>query len=284
MDATVRVWKLGKNLRRSGPALTIEGSGAGRDNIWLATDVEGLVDPSAEAYTKSPGGRPGTRLVSTRFTERTLVFKVTITASGDQWEDADALWRSYWDYDWYTEIEVITSKAQRSLRVRLEEIEVDTKYDPHTNGATDVFMTVVADDPFWYASDPSALRSKLSVSDKDLSITTKDFGTGKRFYTFPYLTFIPSSSVSGKSITMVVDGSRRTLPLPDMKANNLYQINTDPGSRQVYSATDSTAWNRMNGVRYGTIIPKDFVSLKISHDVPGSSTITADIPFLRPWG
>lgn len=297
MEAVVTLWKLGDDLRRvkGEPSLTIAGrDGQGEKGVHLATEVEGLVDSPVDAFTKTPGGRPGARLVSTRFTERTLVFRVTVMEDPDaglSWEQADALWRSYWDYDRYTGVQVVTEDADRTLFARLAEIEVDTTYDPHVGQVADVLMTVVADDPFWYPSEESKLYKATHTFRGPLEIMEGDIPEfSKRFSVFPTLIVETAGGpVADGRLEITADGVQAgALPLVDMMQGNTYWFRTDPGARQVAATTgDRNVWARMNGVRFNPNIPRDFKTLKVEYTGDtwdNKYWVRADIPFLRPWG
>lgn len=253
------------------------------------------MDSPVDAFTKTPGGRPGARLVSTRFTERTLVFRVTVMEdpeAGLTWEQADALWRSYWDYDRYTGIQVVTEGADRTLFARLAEIEVDTVYDPHVGQVADVLMTVVADDPFWYPSEKSKLYNATHTFRKPLELVEGDIPEfSKRFSAFPTLIVDASTGpVADGRLEITADGEQvASLPLVDMKQGPTYWFRTDPAARQVIAAVqaDHNAWARMNGVRFNPNIPRDFKTLKIEYvgdTWDNKYWVWMDIPFLRPWG
>ena len=285
MEAVVEIQKLDDDFNPVGHRLQIAGPMAGEDGVWLATDVEGLLDPVSEAVSKPLGNRPGSRLVSTRVVERSLVFKVTIAGSGIEWATRDAAWKSLWDYNSYTGIFVTTEYSGcRFLKARLSEIEVDTEYDPHVNGATDVIMTVVADDPFWYSynsMDEYRLRasgSGPSVSlDFDLNSLTY---SGQRGNTYPVLRF---EGVYGiPTVELTSEGYSQSLKLPGVNKAD-FTLTTDPMARQIQP---DTVWRLANGVRYTTSIPTQFktLSIRVTGAVINNVEAVIDPPFYRAWG
>lgn len=276
METVVRVRKLGPSLipDKSVPEVTISGKGSGGHGIELATEMSGLVDPVSEAYTRAPGGRPGTRLVSTRFTERNVVFRVTILGDSDEWFANEQVWRSLWSYDSYTEIEVVTAKKKRVLRVRLEEYEVDTNYDPAVMGAVDVNMSVVADDPFWY--DAAFIRSWRRVD----GLTRYDFDSlhGPVFPRFKV------GNASGVTINYATDRYGRYIALPNsLNSAYTYHINLDPGSRQVSCDKDPNVWNRMNGVRFDLPDSDKINYFSVAPIDRGVLWVQVECPYMRPW-
>src|SRR5699024_12612188 len=89
----------------NGDRVTLAGENAGMEGIWLAEGVEGLMDPEVDIITKSSGSRPGSRLVSHRIVERTIVFNVTIeNYVNDSWADRDDCWVCMWGYDTHNTI------------------------------------------------------------------------------------------------------------------------------------------------------------------------------------
>lgn len=278
METVIRVRKLDKLLRPDTrfPEVTISGKDAGKHGIELATDMSGLVDPVSEAYTRAPGGRPGTRLVSTRFTERNVVFRVTILGDSVEWFENENLWRSLWSYDSYTEIEVETSRAKRVLRVRLDEYEVDTNYDPAVMGAVDVNMTVVADDPFWYN------KSEVNKATQIAAGKSAQFNIGRNHGpVFPRFGIVGPAT---GSILVYVEGLEHQITLPSLKSER-YTINTDPGSRQWDSKNDPNVWNRMNGVRYNLPTTPGYEDTKITviNDTSKQIVTFVEVPYMRPW-
>ena len=285
MESVVEIQKLDENFRPVGHRLQIAGPEAGAEGVWLATEVEGMLDPVSEAVSKPLGNRPGSRLVSTRVVERTLVFRVTIEGTGLEWASRDAAWKSLWDYNEYTGIFVTTEYSGcRFLKARLAEIEVDTTYDPHLNGATDVLMTVVADDPFWYpynSMDSTRLRAEGSGKGIKLVFDLNNLVySGQKAITYPVLNF---TNVSGSpKVTLRADGYKQTLKLPVVLKES-FVLSTDPMSRQLQP---DKVWRYANGVRYTTNIPRDFKNLEITVENADVGNVEAVIepPFYRAWG
>lgn len=286
METVVRVRKLTPDLQRDMgvPPVVIAGPDAGIHGVHLATEMSGLVDPASEAVTKSPGGRPGTRLVSTRFTERNVVFRVTILGDGEEWFNNERHWRGLWSYDSYTEIEVERLGHSMVLRARLEEYDLDTDYDPAISGAVDVTMSVVADDPFWY--DPGDLYGGGYRIDEGKSLTIDGI-------VWPHAAIYPrfefrATGVNGSSkgwIQIELPDTRESyiLRTPTLDKRNSYTLNTDPGSRQWMSEDDPNVWNRMNGVRYHIPDTTKAERIKITNGLGIDATVFLPVPYLRPW-
>lgn len=261
--------------------VTIAGPNAGTEGIWLASEMEGFFDPEIKAVTKAPGNRPGVRFVSHRILERTLIFNVTVLNDDKgSWSARDSRWRKLWAYDNYTQIKVqVPGGKVRTLLARLEEIKVDTKYDPHVNAATDIQMTVVADDPFWYEDEFTA------------SATVP--GT----YTFNVESANPTSNpvfpvwVLEGGTTWTIPDFRSTgtvdIKLPSFAAGENTVVDTDPGARQLMSQSNTPVWARMNGVRFSGPLPafKDRLLATVKSSVSGKTAqLRLKRPFNRPWG
>ena len=276
MEAVVRVFGY------AGGSVTIAGEGAGTDGVWLLSEVEGFYDPEVEAVTKPLASRPGTRFLSHRVVERTVVFKVLIEdGEREGWRTRDARWRRLWSWDEYSTIAVTVGGRTRRLKARLSEIEVDTTYDPHTNSATEVVMTVVADDPFWYGA---SFEKEVRVA-------------GETTFTVPYAN--PTEN-RVYPVFVLEGGASWTLPafhsprgakeyrLPALEEDEDVRVSTDPGARQLVSVNDTPVWARMNGVRFDGYIPPftGSLSVTLSHDSPMIKTarIVLERPFDRPWG
>lgn len=268
----------------NGDTVVLSGNHVGEDGMWLASDVSGFYDPEIETNTRNISNRPGTSYVSHRILERTLIFKVTISNDeglGNTWRERDARWRKLWHPRKLTGIRVITDEGMRTLKVRLEEIEVDTKYDPHTNGATDVTMTVVADDPFWYAPDEI---HEVTVN-----------GTA----TLQVLMANPTSNPVYPEWVLEAPGQwtlpdwgedhpDKVVPLPHVGAGAHLVVDTDPAARQLQSVNQDPVWARMNGVRFRGVIPEytgkiDF-KISVDADGPRQAQLRLARPFDRPWG
>lgn len=287
MEAVVEIQRLDEDFKPVGHRLQIAGPNAGEDGVWLATEVSGLLDPVSEAVSKPLGNRPGSRLVSTRLVERTLVFKVSIEGSGLEWSSRDHAWNSMWGYDFYTGVFVTTELSGcRMLKARLSEIEVVTETDPHVNQVTDVLMTVVADDPFWYSHnsiDSQWLVKQASGTSPVLEFDLRNLVySGTRGFVYPVLEF---NKASGTPVVTMTPGSGapQSLNLPKVSSQS-FTLNTDPVARQLQP---DTVWREANGVRYSARLPKDFDTLKV-----GVSGLTGlgglkgfvDLPFYRAWG
>lgn len=267
----------------NGDKVTLAGENAGMEGIWLAEGVEGLMDPEVDIITKSSGSRPGSRLVSHRIVERTIVFKVTIeNDEDDSWADRDDRWRGLWGYDTPTEIRVTTTQwGTRILTAFLNEIEVDTEYDPFVNGSTDVTMTVTAYDPFWYA-DAKVMELPMTTS----GVYTFKFD--EPINPTPNPVF-PEYVLEGAGTYKIPDGDTGIkLPLT-LEQGEAVVVNTDPGTRQVVEASGVPVWARMNGVRWRHPIPAKSPITELAVDTTNvventRAMIIIRQPFNRPWG
>ena len=267
----------------NGDKVTLAGENAGMEGIWLAEGVEGLMDPEVDIITKSSGSRPGSRLVSHRIVERTIVFKVTIeNDEDDSWADRDDRWRGLWGYDTPTEIRVTTTQwGTRILTAYLNEIEVDTEYDPFVNGSTDVTMTVTAYDPFWYA-DAKVMELPMTTS----GVYTFKFD--EPINPTPNPVF-PEYVLEGTGTYKIPDGDTGVkLPLT-LEEGEAVVVNTDPGTRQIVEASGVPVWARMNGVRWRHPIPakspvKELVVETTEVRENTRAMIIIRQPYNRPWG
>lgn len=267
----------------NGDSVTLAGPDAGREGIWLATEVSGLVDPQADVVHKPAGGRPGSRFVSHRITERSLVFKVTILNNEDDaWEARDARWRKLWSYDKPSAIKVTTPRwGTRTLYAQLSEIEVDTKFDPHVQEATDVTMTVTAYDPFWYAP---VYKQTVRSDSGSFSFKVKNGLNPTPNVVFP-------EWVIDKPGTFKFphgDPARKLPKVPvTLESGEEAVVNTDPGARQIVEVNGTPVWSRMNGVRfrYG-FEPYTESEGPLVVDGPAGAEVQLRIqrPFNRPWG
>lgn len=256
----------------NGDYVTVSGPNVGSDGIWLDSDMEGFMDPTSEAITKSPGGRPGTRFVSSRITERTIVFRVTIANDNHQWESRDTRWRKLWSYSEYSRIRVYSKGTYRELRCRLDSIEVDTTYDPHFNGATSIIMTVVADDPFWYGEE---FVTELTSGSNTIYNANP---TGNRVF--------PKLVLEAPGTWSVKIGDGRNVTFPTLGSGEDTVVDYDPGARQLVSVNKSGVWARMNGVRLGDyILPHtEKITVQVSGPSGRKAQLRLNRPFNRPWG
>ncbi|UBI10055.1 phage tail family protein [Corynebacterium coyleae] len=280
MEARIEIRKLKDDLTvdPSQPRFEIAGENEGNLHVHLATELSGLADPVVEANTKSPGGRPGQRLLSTRFTERNIVFRVTILGDPDNIYRRESAWRSAWSYTSYTEMAYTVNGYTSVIRLRLEDYELDTSHDPAVQGAVDVVMSVVADDPFWYE------RDSLQFFELGRQILRPlDVMHGPVFPVFR----ISGVSGSGNIIVEAIqpDGSGRgfRLPTPELRSDATYIVDTDPGARQWQSVEDPNVWNRMNGVRYRLEGTESATQMRIASTFNQGVEVQVAIPFLRPW-
>lgn len=268
----------------NGDVVELSGMYAGGDGMWLATEVEGLYDPEIQTITRPVSNRPGVLYVSHRVLERRLVFRVTIAndeGAGNTWRERDARWRRLWAPGKYTTIRVVTDEGERSLKARLEEIEVDTRYDPHTNSATDVLMTVVADDPFWYAPDDV------------YEVTVNGTATIQALIANPtsnpiYPEWVLEAPGQWTIPDWGEDHPNKVIPLPRIEAGAHLVVDTDPAARQLQAANQDPVWSRMNGVRFRGVIPEHTGKLDFQISVDAGSPRQAQLrlarPFNRPWG
>lgn len=273
----------------NGGKMTIAGPNEGAEGVHLASGVEGLMDPEVSFVKQSPGNRPGAKSISHRILERTLIFRVTILNNEkDEWSERDYQWRRLWAYDEDTEIRVTTPVyGTRVLKAHLEEIEVDTEFDPHVNGATDVTMTVVADDPFWYAPDivlDTVYNSKTGWE----AITSRANRTPNKVYPIielPGGTQWQIPSWYGGTAETIISP---VINMPSQESGEGFLVNFDPGSRQLISTKGTLAWGRMNGIRFQGYIPPGKTNLtlrfKSSSSVSKGPRVILKQPFNRPWG
>lgn len=271
----------------AGDQVTIVGDHAGKEGIWLESDVSGLVDPKASFITRAPANRPGQRLISYRILERTLTFKVCIEngfGGGSSWEERDARWRRLWAFDKYTTIRVTTRKGYRELKCRLEEIEVDTRYDPHVNSATSVIMTVTADDPFWYG--PEEVHT-VTVSPGRATTITVPVANPTENPVFPIWVLEAPGTWTIPDYDELYK-KQRDVTLPTTAPGQTLLVNQDPASRQIEVADQSLFWARMNGVRFKGAIPPRTDEMKFQVSLVGSGPLEAQLrlkrPYSRPWG
>lgn len=268
----------------------LSGDNVGVDGMWLASELSGFYDPEIQAVTKRRANRPGTRFVSHRILERTVIFKVSIEngkGPGNTWRERDNRWRRLWDYDRYSIIRVTTDEGTRNLHVRLEAIEIDTPYDPDTNDVTDVIMTVVADDPFWYA--PPYVEDVIINKSGALEVLHGN-PTGNNIYPVWVLEGGTKWSIPHYEYDFqgnLVKASKIDLPKLETVDGDLV-VNTDPAERQLVATGGTNVWGRMNGVRFKHPIPPytDKVNFQLSHNssTPKSAQVRLVRPFNRPWG
>lgn len=285
METVITVRPLDGDLNPRPGECQIAGPYAGDAGVVLASEMTGFMDPVSEAVTKSPGGRPGTKLVATRFTERTIVFKVTILGEGSEWAKNDLAWRKLWSYTRYTQIEVRNGLSHRVIRARLSEIEVDTTYDPHIQGAVDVTMTVVADDPFFYDYEAVA-SSRLGKYRKVSKVRTNlDYDTDLTGPVYPRFIITPTKNEPASSVSVFFGKTEYTFPTPDLVPGGSYIVNTDPGSRQWIAKHDPNVWARLNGIRYS--LPDagpDGERVGVSSQLTdGITSVDVVVPYERPW-
>lgn len=268
----------------NGDSVTLAGDKAGVDGMWLASDVKGLYDPEVQAITQSPGNRAGARFVSHRVVERTINFVVSIE-NGEglrqSWRHRDARWRRLWAYDDYSTIRVTTEDGVREIKVRMSEIAVDTGYDPHVNQVTDVLMTVVADDPFWYGTE----YVKAVYVNKKLSLTVEDANpTGNPVF--------PVWVLEAPGRWTLPDWSpkdpNRKVRIEHVPENAHLLVQTDPMKRQVVADNDLPVWQWMNGVRWRNPIPpytdKVTFTVECESSEPRLAQLRLARPYDRPWG
>lgn len=268
----------------NGDVVVLSGENVGIDGMWLASELEGFYDPESQAETRSLANRAGTRMVSHRILERTLTFNITIAnddGPGKTWRERDSRWRKLWSYDKYTKIRVVTDEGERTLQARLQEIEVVMDYDPHINGATDVIMTVVADDPFWYA--PEELYEVTVNGSATIPVLLANPTANPVFPVWvleaPGQWTVPdwSPEDTGKSIT-----------LPEITGTSHLVVDTDPAARQLISVSKDPVWARMNGVRFRNHLPgytgKVNFSVSVDANGPRQAQLRLTRPFNRPWG
>lgn len=280
MEARIEIRKLKDDLTvdPSQPRFEISGENEGNLHVHLASEMSGLADPVVEANTKSPGGRPGQRLLSTRFTARNVVFRVTILGDPDNIYQRESAWRSAWSYTSYTELAYTVNGVTRVIRLRLEDYEVDTNHDLAVQGAVDVVMSTVADDPFWYDRDSLQFFELENIHYVDLSDMHG-----------PVFPVFRISGVSGSGeiavYTVQPGGSTRAFksPTPELRSDATYIVDTDPGARQWQSVEDPNVWNRMNGVRYRLEDTESATLLRIRSTFRQGVEVLVAVPYLRPW-
>lgn len=273
----------------NGDQVILAGEETGVDGMWLASELSGFYDPEIQSNTKRRANRAGTKFVSHRILERTVIFNVGIENGegfGNTWRERDARWRRLWDYDRYATIRVTTDEGTRNLSVRLESIEVDTKYDPDTNEVTNVTMTVVADDPFWYAPP---LIEEIVVNGSVALVVDRANPTGNPIFPIWVL------EAPGKWLLPDLEFDKNNVPsvynevyLPELKAGEHLLVNTDPAERQLTSANGSNVWGRMNGVRFANPIPPDTGRIEywiaVDSNAPRQAQLRLERPYNRPWG
>ena len=276
MSTTIRVTGV------NGDSVTIAGENSGKEGIYLASGIEGFVDSKSEAVTKVYGNRPGSRLVRTRTPARSVTFTVTILNDGDVLEK-DERWRRLWSYNKEATIEVTTElSGTRRLKCRLEEIKVDTEFDPEVMSAVDVHMSVTADNPFWYGEE---FKQEVAVNTSATFTVDNANPTGVPIF--------PKWVVSAPGTWTLPDyapgdggQAKRSVGLPALSKGEDSVVDTDPGARQVMSDNKSLVWGRMNGVRFRGEIPPftKKLTFTVKCSEPGKIQLRLERPFNRPWG
>lgn len=269
----------------NGDTVVLAGENTGVDGVWLDTEVEGFYDPEISTVTKSPANRAGTRFISHRVLERTVIFKVTIAndeGPGNTWRERDTRWRRLWAYDRYSTIRVTTDEGSRDLKVRLSEIKVDTYHDPHVNSATSAVMTVVADDPFWYAPD-----EVYNVTVNGSATIRVPYANPTGNPVFPVWVLEAPGQWTIPDYSAEEPGKMVQLPnLPS--ATSHLVVDSDPAARQLAAADNTPVWARMNGVRFRNPIEpwtwEVSFNLSVVSDAPRSAQLRLKRPFDRPWG
>jgi len=269
----------------NGDTVCISGEQEGLDGIWLAEGLEGFYDPKIETVTKAYGSRPGTRFISHRVTERRIVMKIRFTGLGEQgasWREVDARWRRMWAFDDYTTIRVTTDESVRSLKARLESLEVDLTHNPEYQEYSEAVMEVVADDPFWYG-EPE--QYTVHVSDRaEFEVPYANPGDVEIF---------PEWVLEGPGIWTIPDhdfntGTTLNIPLPELKSGNTLLVRTDPGARQLADTQGTNIWGKMNGVRFQHPIKPHTGTHTFVVTRRGSrasrATLVLRRVFTRPWG
>ena len=281
MEARIVVSRLRDDLTvdPSASKFVIAGEDAGGLHVHLASEMSGLADPVVEANTKSPGGRPGQRLLSTRFTARNVVFRVTILGDPDNIYQRESAWRSAWSYTSYTELAYTVNGVTRVIRLRLEDYEVDTNHDLAVQGAVDVVMSTVADDPFWYEPD------ELKFYPLEKEVVRKVKFHGEHAPVFPVFRWTAGvGSGYQDAFRFQVDGGQNQFfVIPDLRNGSSYLVDFDPGARQWQSKQDPNVWNRMNGVRYSLAGTQQARTLEVSHSMSDKVEVQMAAPYLRPW-
>lgn len=269
----------------NGDSVVLAGENTGVDGIWLDSEVEGLYDPEISTVTKSPANRPGSRFISHRVLERTLIFRVTVEngeGPGNTWRERDTRWRRLWAYDRYATVRVTTDEGSRELKARLTEIEVDTTYDPHVNQATTVVMTVVADDPFWYA--PDEVHEVVVNGSATIRVPYAN-PTGNPVFPVWVLEAPGQWTVPDFS----PEEPTKMVQLPNLPAASSHLVvDSDPAARQLAAADNTPVWNRMNGVRFRNPIEPwtwemEF-PISVVSNAPRSAQLRLKRPYNRPWG
>lgn len=272
----------------NGEWFTIAGPKAGDRGVFMVPEVSGLLDPEVKVVSDTPANFPGGRYVSHRIQPRRVMFAVDIVSDGAGSASGvyrESEWRKAWAYDRPTKIHVTTRDGTRTLSAHLEQIELDTRYDPHVQEVIRVVMNAVGYDPFWWGPE---------------EIFEAEVGSGS--YTFEVQDANPTDqpvwpvwAVQGGATWTLPDynltdpaQATRRVALPTLAANEHVVVDTHPTARQLTSATDTPVWQRMNGRRFRNPIPPwtqdiDFV---VSRDGSGTGTVQLRLRrgFSRPWG
>lgn len=271
----------------NGETFTIAGDRAGDKGIWMVSEVSGLLDPEVKVVSEAPANFPGGRYVSHRIQPRRLMFAVDIENDGAGSASGvyrDSEWRKAWAYDRPTKIHVTTRDGTRTLEAHLDQIEVDTKYDPHGEEVIRVIMNVVGYDPFWWGEE---------------EVFEAEVGFGS--YTFDVRNANPTDQLVWP-VWAVEGGATWTLPdysfradladrrvqLPALAVGEHVVVDTDPRTRQLTSVTDTPVWQRMEGRRFRHPIPPytGEQSFMVTRTGEGTGSIQLRLrrAFSRPWG
>lgn len=269
----------------NGDTVIIAGPDTGVDGVWLEEGFTGFFDPVVETSRKPVANRPGTKYLGFRMKERVMTFSVMIAGDDSpagSWESRDERWRRLWAFGEYTTMRFTTDVSQRSIRVMLDEIEVDTRFDPRTSQATRVLMTVVADDPFYYG--PEYTQSFTVQAGRFLQLAVQEANPGdvpaftEWVLEAPGKWTLPDEDIPGRHTTHV--------DLPTLAAGEHLTVNTDPGARQLIAANNAPVWARMNGVRFRHPIPPHTRAhvFPVKCDRESSGQLRIKRRYLRPWG
>ncbi|PVB19730.1 hypothetical protein [Mycobacteroides abscessus] len=275
---------------RDGSYWCVSGPGMAEQGVFMLPNPQGIYD--AEFKTLFVPGPFGDEYVGKRSQKREMIIPLYVYADDPHtWRTIDAQLRWAFDYDELATIYVTTADGTRWLKVRMQEAPKYTyEKNPHLLSENPVVYTFAAEFPFWQDDPVETVWETLNTQDLhrfhvenpgDIPVWLKWTLTDRALWTLPDFSWGNDMYSRGEQ------DRGRTIPLPELKAGEDIEVDSDPRVQTIIAANSSPVQHRWKGndLLY-PLMPGKHGEIPVqvkNAEFGGALKLTVPRWFSRPW-
>jgi hypothetical protein len=289
-DGTVTV-----EIIKGNNSFLVSGPGFQEEQVQLAPDPGGLLDPPVTTIWNTTAFSWGARWGGFRVEKRQLVLPFNIFGdSPEEWAEAETAFRSSWAFTSDTIIRVTSESGVRELTVRLSESpEQKMTKDPRINCSSLMTITCVAPWPFWTQPDVTVewtLQSGTSGSDLFPPISNPtDVPMYLKYSLDENATWtLPDFSFGSDEWDRAEEDAARTVQFPHQGPGQGATVDSDPTEETLMTDDGSQLWAQLKSDLLYPVPPGTRnvrLPISVTNAQAGVSVqMRCERNWLRPWG